>query len=235
VLYFCRWSCSVRSLTCSGNCCSFTLGRADACRSGDAEQFYDLGSPYDEYPDFWPVALRGIARNISEVTPEIQQVFRLVWIETKMLTSGVDNHPALCKALRTLMPNYTGEALRLFRGASALERKRAAYRISWTSSLAAAQDFAESYRVWPGGSVMLETIAPPEAIISVMEYDPPLTEAERRNCNCLQTQHQRIEEAEYLVDRRLLTSIKVQQRFEERSVEDAVTACAAAPALKSAD
>ena len=43
----------------------------DACKSGDAKRFYDLAYPYDEYPDFWPMALRAIARDISDATPEI--------------------------------------------------------------------------------------------------------------------------------------------------------------------
>jgi hypothetical protein len=77
------------------------------------------------------------------------------------------------------MPAYKGEALRLFRGAGAGERRRAAYGVSWTSNLSAAEDFAESYRVWPRGSVVLETVAPPEAIISAVEYPPPMTEAEK--------------------------------------------------------
>jgi hypothetical protein len=35
---------------------------------------------------------------------------------------------------RVLMPKYKGDALRLFRGASALQRRRRVYGISWTSS-----------------------------------------------------------------------------------------------------
>jgi hypothetical protein len=194
----------------------------DACKSGDAERFYDLAYPYDEYPDFWPLAVRAIARSISEVTPEIQEKFREVWIETKMLTSGVDNQPALCKALRILIPKYTGESLRLYRGASARERRRAAYGISWTSNLTAAREFAESYRAWPGGSVILETVAPPEAIIGMMEYPPPLTEADKAELGLSPdtrvTEYH--EECEYLVDRRLLGPIKVWRRYAERSVED---------------
>jgi hypothetical protein len=72
------------------------------------------------------------------------------------------------------MPGYKGGALRLFRGASAGERRRAVYGVSWTSNLSAAEDFAESYRVFPGGSVVLETVAQSEAIISAVEYPSPV-------------------------------------------------------------
>ena len=140
-----------------------------------------------------------------------------------MLTCGVNHHHTLCKSFRILMPTYTGAALRLFRGATALERRLAAYGISWTSSLSAAQGFAEGYRVWPGGSVVLEAVAPPEAIIGAMEYAPPLTEAEKAEWE-LSSNTKVIEyheECEYLVDRRLLGPIEVQRRYAERPVEDA--------------
>ena len=194
----------------------------DVCKRGDAERFYCLACPRDEYSDFWPIAIRGIERSVVEVTPEVQQAFREVWIETKMLRSAVDNHPALCKTLRILIPKYTGDGLRLYRGASALERRRAAYGISWTSSLSAAQQFAEDYRDWPGGSVVLEADARSEAIIGMMQYPPPLTEADKAELGLspdarVTEYHQ---ECEYLVDRRLLGPIKVWRRYTERSAED---------------
>src|SRR4051812_41007268 len=97
---------------------------------GDVERFHELAYPYDDHPDFWPLTFRAIARSVSEVTPEITDAFRQIWIRTKMLTLRVDDRRALCQALRILMPKYVGLKLRLFRGASALERRRAAYGIS---------------------------------------------------------------------------------------------------------
>ena len=111
----------------------------EACRRGDAEGFYELAYPYDEYPNFWPRALRAIVRDISEVTPDIQDAFLQVWVQTKMLGLRVDNNRMLCRALRVLMPGFKGEAVRPFRGASAGERRRAAYGVSWTSSLSTAR------------------------------------------------------------------------------------------------
>jgi hypothetical protein len=188
----------------------------DACKHGDAERFFHLIYPYDGHPDFWPPAVRSIARVISEVTPEIQEAFRQVWIETKMLSNGVDNR-ALCRALRILMPRYNGEALRLFRGASALERRRAAYGISWTSNLSMAEQFAEDYCAWPGGSVVLETLASPEAIICAVEYPPPMTEAEKAELRLppdtkITEYHA---ESEYLIERRLLGSVQVLRRYQQ--------------------
>jgi hypothetical protein len=197
----------------------------EACRRGDAERFYHLAYPYDEHPNFWPRAVRAIARDISEVTSEIQDAFVQVWVQTKMLGLRVDNNRMLCRALRVLMPAYKGEALRLFRGAGAGERRRGAYGVSWTSSLSAAEQFAESYRVWPGGSVLLETVAPAGAIISAVEYPPPITEAEKAelglppNTSVIEWH----EESEYLVDRHLLGPVRVLRRYEHQSRERVTT------------
>ena len=189
----------------------------DACARGDAEQFCELTYPYDDRPDFWPLAIRFITRRISEVSPEIQEAFRQVWIETKMLGLRIHDHGALCQALRILTPKYHGPALRLFRAASARERQRRAYGISWTSSLEAAQRFAETSGNWSAVSVVLETVAPPEAIISVMEY-PPLTEAERAEFGLPPTAEvvEWHDECEYLVDRHLLGPVKLHTRFAQR-------------------
>ena len=185
----------------------------EACRGGDAERFYELAYPYNGYPDFWPRALRAIVHDISKVTPDIQHAFQQVWIQTKMLGLRVNDNPVLCQALRVLMPEFKGETLRLFRGASAGERRRAAYGVSWTSNPSAAEEFAESYRVFPGGSVVLETVARPDAIISTVEYPPPFTEAEKAELPPSVTVVEYHEEREYLVERRLLGPVGVLRRY----------------------
>jgi hypothetical protein len=188
----------------------------DALKCGDAERFYELAYPYDNYPDFWPSAFRAIDRDISEVTPEIQYAFQSVWIQTKMLASRIENNRMLCRVLRVLMRQYKGdEELRLFRGAGAGELRRRAYGISWTENLSAAEEFAEGYRVHPGGSVVLETVAPPAAIIAAVEYPSPMTEAEKAELPPNVKVVEYHEEREYLVERRLLRprSVKVLRRY----------------------
>ncbi|WP_156435097.1 hypothetical protein [Bradyrhizobium lablabi] len=51
-----------------------------------------------------------------------------------------------------------------------------------------AEQFAETYRVMSEGSVVLETVAPPEAIITAVEYPPPITEGRRLSWGCRQMQ-----------------------------------------------
>jgi len=188
----------------------------EACKAGDAERFYDLAYPHDNLPHgFWTSAFRMIARDISEVTPEIQTAFQRVWTEHKNLNLGCDDHRAMCQALRILTPKYQGPELRLYRGASALECRRRLYGISWTSSLSAAEVFAEDYRVCDGGSVVLETVAPPAAIISAVKYPPPSTEAEKATMPPDTIIKERHEECEYLIDRRMLSTVTKRQRLRQ--------------------
>ena len=191
-----------------------------ACQSGDVHKLYEAVDFINERTvGGWTTAIRKLAREIRVVSPDIQYAFQRVWIESKMLPRRVDDHPALCEAARILLPKYQGPPVRLFRGAGAAERRRRAYGLSWSTQIAAAERFAEERRVMDGGSVLLETLAPPEAIISAIVYPEPFTEAEIAE---LQARYPGvvIEEAsgygaegEYVLDRRLLGAVQVIRRL----------------------
>ncbi|HEY5065826.1 MAG TPA: hypothetical protein VIJ04_13495, partial [Xanthobacteraceae bacterium] len=138
----------------------------EACKSGDADLLYkaaDLLS--NESVTGWTIAVRKIAREVSQVGPDVQSAFLSVWIQTQVLPLKVGDHGALCTAARVLMPPYRGPSVRLYRGASDSERRRRIYGISWTSDIKTAEKFAEECSQFDEGSVLLETIAPPEAIV----------------------------------------------------------------------
>jgi hypothetical protein len=82
----------------------------------------------------------------------------------------------------------------LFRGDSMYNRRRRTCGLAWTESIEVARQYAEQgfCRTCEGGSILLETTAPPEAIIcaTAMFGD-------------------RYAEQEYVVDRRRLTGVKV--------------------------
>jgi hypothetical protein len=198
------------------------LGRAQeridwlmrAYHAGDADGVWH-NMTCDDFP--WAMALREFAK-LTSVPPEMQNAFWAAWIETKHLSFIVNNQPLLCAAARAMSPPYAGPAIRLFRGAVWLERQRRGYGLSWTDDIAAAEDFAKGYQVWPGGSVVLETLAPPEAIICKMPYAEPLSEEKRAEIlgdhpNAHFPEYH--DEREYVVDRRQLTRVKVVQRFPE--------------------
>jgi hypothetical protein len=169
------------------------------CMTGDADLVEVAASLLDaETITGWTIAIRKIAREVSEVSPDVRSAFLSVWIQRKMLPLTVGDHRALCTAARVLMPPYSGPPLRLFRGASAGERRRRIYGISWTSDMAIAETFAQERRRWNGGSVLLETVAPPGAII----------------CAISQASGNLYEESEFAVDRRDLHTVRVLRRYE---------------------
>ena len=80
--------------------------------------------------------------------------------------------PALCNALRVLLPAYRGRSVRLFRGAGAYERRHRISGLCWSADRAGADRFARERQVMDGGSVLLETIAP-DAAPAMRHYARP--------------------------------------------------------------
>jgi hypothetical protein len=191
-----------------------------ACQTGNVHKFYEAVDFINERTvGGWTTAIRKFGREIQVVSPDIQFAFQRVWIESKTLPRRVDDHAALCEAARILLPKYQGPPVRLFRGAGAVERRRRAYGMSWSAQIAAAERFAEERRVMDRGSVLLETLAPPEAIISAIVYPEPFTEAEIAE---LKARHPDVAteepsgygaEGEYVLDRRLLGAVQVIRRL----------------------
>lgn len=97
-----------------------------------------------------------------------------------------------------MLPPYTGSAITLYRGESVLNHQGQTYGLVWSASAEVGRDFASrrDYRLAEGGSVLLETLAPPEAIIcaAVMYND-------------------RYGEQEYLVDHRRLCAVRELERY----------------------
>lgn len=189
-----------------------------ACQTSDIETFYAAVNRINNQVDAWLVAMRKVAREVRAVSPAIQSAFQRVWIESKMLPLSVGDHRALCDAARLLLPKYSGPAIRLFRGAGAAERRRRIFGLSWSANVETAERFARERRVMDGGSVLLETLATPEAIICEINYPRPLTQNEIKECRrvCLEVVIDEFhEEREYVVDRRYLKAVSVMRRYEQ--------------------
>jgi hypothetical protein len=108
--------------------------------------------------------------------------------------------------MHALFPPYRGPAIRLFRGAGSDEAlKRKFYGISWASVADTAHWFAKRFEVGSLGGVVLETMAPADAIISAPGLDGPHYEHEDGR--------RMYDESEYLVDGRRLVNVKVIHRY----------------------
>jgi hypothetical protein len=151
---------------------------ARICKEGDADRLYAAHQFLNESgPDAWRLAMRRLAK-FERVSPEIQNAFVSIWIESKMLPLRVGNRSVLARALRVLMPGAsTTSPITLYRGTSHHERRYHRYGFSWTTDLSWARQFAEKWAqpvpaltgmtgpAW--GGVVLQTEAPPEAILLV--------------------------------------------------------------------
>jgi hypothetical protein len=103
----------------------------------------------------------------------------------------------LIKGLRVLLPPYKGSAMRLYRGQGALKPRSHEYGLSWSASREVAEAHANGmWRSSKRSSVLLEALAPAEAIICHIEED-----------------EDRYGEEEYLVDRRRLHRVRVVKKY----------------------
>jgi hypothetical protein len=132
---------------------------AGACERGDLDEFSLAVDMVDGSVDGWRLALIKASR-LSSVSKKIKAAFLDVWIQHKHLPLECGNRRVMANALRVLLPTYRARtAMRLYRGTTALERKRRLYGFSWTSQLEIARDkFADFYR--PMGAVVAANHGP---------------------------------------------------------------------------
>jgi hypothetical protein len=141
-----------------------------ACAAGDVARFLAAVDLVNSTVDGWRPAVMRLAR-LPAVSAEIRAAWVHVWIESKRLPLHVGDRPLMARALRLLMPrDYQGVALQLYRGTSWQERRKRLYGFSWTRHREVARRFAEPYQQLFGG-VILETVAPPDAVMLVREDD----------------------------------------------------------------
>jgi hypothetical protein len=178
------------------------------CQGSDADAMTAAASRLDLVLDGWKRAFKRIAQ-LPAVDRKLQTAFLHGWVRSgDHIRDEVNDDLLLCDGLRVLMPPYTGRGRRLFRGEGAANRRRRTYGLSWSTNRPVAESFAQGpWQMTDGGSVLLETDAPPIAIFCNISAGP------NRNG-----------EAEYLVDRRRLIAVRVVARYPKRSLEEDLAA-----------
>ncbi|TCA38498.1 hypothetical protein E0H72_26430 [Rhizobium leguminosarum bv. viciae] len=163
-----------------------------AAQAGDIKALSDIVCQFDLVFGLGPACLRAAAR-LPDVPWWTKKYFReLHYRDGDHLRQELGDR-ILVDAYRVLLPSYRGPAVLLYRGEGADNRRRRCYGLSWSANRSVAERFAEgTSRMYEDGSVLLETLAPPEAILMKMP--------------------KRYGEDEYLVDRRSLRAVRVLQR-----------------------
>jgi hypothetical protein len=145
----------------------------------------------------WRRAFRSVA-GIS-LPEETKHIFLSIWLrygDHIRLECGSDLD--LIIGLRAILPPYEGSMVHLYRGEGVFNRRRRTYGLSWSADREVADSFAKGiWRQTQGGSVLLETVAPADAIICTSDD---------------------FGESEFLVDRRRLHRVFVLQRYSELPV-----------------
>jgi hypothetical protein len=150
----------------------------------------------------WRPAMRRVSR-LDGITRSFQEHFCSIWIANDDdIRDAINDDGTLLNALRVLLPRYEGGNVLLYRGDGFSNRCRRTYGMSWSASEAVADGFARGvWQEFVGGSVLLQTLAPAEAIISAPCF---LGEDE-------------CDELEYVVDRRKLGKVNVLRRYPQRA------------------
>lgn len=175
----------------------------DAVRANDVERFAAALDALDYQDNAFTRAMREVAK-LPRPSAEFQSSCFQLWLRNgdhfRDLTNGAN---VLAAGLRVLLPPYTGPALMIYRGDSWFNRCRRTYGLSWTASIEVGRHFAADtiWRTCVGGSVLLETMAPADAIVCA----PGLID-------------DRYAEQEIIVEPRRLGKVKVVERFEQRSI-----------------
>ncbi|HEV2596233.1 MAG TPA: hypothetical protein VGU01_13640 [Sphingomicrobium sp.] len=166
-----------------------------ACEGGDINAFLHAVDGINEY-GAWPKAFARISR-LSSIQSAVKDEFMQVWVESKLMGLTAGDRKTLVHALRLLFPASACPTvpLQVYRGAGALERKRAAYGVCWTSDPSVARTFADEYQHWPSGSVILSAVVPPAGVIMIRDNVPGY-----------------YEESEVVVDPFMLENIRVIER-----------------------
>lgn len=150
----------------------------NVCATGQVDLLYDACNWLNSTSDSWRFAMRMVSR-LPSIAPDVREAFVAIWVEKAHLPLTVGDRPTLARALRVIFgPADVKESLRLYRGCGARERRSGAYGFSWSTDKSTARMFAEPRQQIPGGGVVLETVAPPEAVLLVREPEDWFDEGE---------------------------------------------------------
>lgn len=136
-----------------------------ACANDRGDLLRDAADGLNMTIDGWRLAMLKVGR-LAEVSPGVRSAFVPIWVEKKTLPASVGDRRTLAKALRVLFgTGAQAEPLRLYRGCAARERRTGSYGFSWSTKNTIARSFAELRQRASGGAVVLETVAPPGAVL----------------------------------------------------------------------
>lgn len=114
----------------------------------------------------WVNFYYSIPESIS-VTDNLKDAFHLIWIEKgHFIRNQLKNDAQLLSLLRGLLPTYTGEGQKLYRGENLARFEAGEIGFSWTTKKDKAIQFASGLNSYKYGGILLEAYAPAQAILA---------------------------------------------------------------------
>jgi hypothetical protein len=137
-----------------------------AIRESNSDQFCAARLAFERLK-CWPAVWEQLSR-LPNVDDSFRQNFRSrVAISGFHFRQSVQDLTVVIRAFRHLLPRYSGPSQKLFRGELLSKHEQRDYGFSWTPSTEVARMFANRRQAVDGEpGVLLESIAPAEAIIS---------------------------------------------------------------------
>lgn len=171
-----------------------------ACAEGDVDKMFSAANYLSDCSvDGWRLAFKKIVR-MSPPPDKLRKAFLSIWIQSKSIQQRVGDDLLTIDGLRILTPPYRGPERTLYRGDIFRNRCHRTYGLAWSADRETAIKHAQNnkHRMLPGGSVLIQTTAPSDAIITTSHHigDP-------------------FGEDEYIVDRRCLGPVRVVERYSE--------------------
>ena len=146
---------------------SSALDFIEAVRGSDREAMRALLMERYPAPSRW-VALHSMLSSGAALTVEARKQFHSVWIEFgAKIRHQVGDDRRLASLMRTLLPSYRGEGLRLFRGENVDRYSHGRLGFCWTSVIEKAQMFGSGLNASHGaGGILLSAMISPASIIA---------------------------------------------------------------------
>ena len=117
-----------------------------------------------------PEAIRAVwaAAAAGTVTEDLQVAFHREWtVRGHRIREAVNDDEAMARILRRILPPYEGHPLTVYRGEQAARAERGEVGFNWAADRKVAEMFASGLcTLCPGGGVLLQAMAPVEALIS---------------------------------------------------------------------
>jgi len=101
------------------------------------------------------------------ITPSLKSAFHTKWIESgHFIRIKIGNDEILKKLLVTLLPQYTGPALTLYRGENEARYHAGKIGFCWTQNIRVAKKFGSGLNACKSNGLLLKAYAPTSAIIT---------------------------------------------------------------------